>query len=135
MEHVVRRGSSRSSSLGDDDDDGIDDGSSYIISATALILLYVRLDYSLTPHHTTNGTAKPPSTHPLIATTAKVHLYACPAALEASCAQNRYPKQATTAQLIHIVPFAVSHEMQCSSEIGLSVSAAAADVAGPTRRP
>lgn len=55
--------------------------------------------------------------------------------LQASCAQNRYPKQATTAQLIHIVPFAVSHEMQCSSEIGLSVSAAAADVAGPTRRP
>lgn len=133
VEHVVRRGS-RSSRLGDDDDDDIDDGSSYIISATALILLYVRLDYSLcTTRHTTNGTAKPPSTiHPLIATTAKVHLYACPAALEASCAQNRYPKQATTAQLIHIVPFAVSHEMQCSSEIGLSVSA---DVAGPTRRP
>lgn len=135
VEHVVRRGS-RSSRL-DDDDDDIDDGSSYIISATALILLYVRLDYSLctnTPHHQRNGQTAI-HIHPLIATTAKVHLYACPAALEASCAQNRYPKQATTAQLIHIVPFAVSHEMQCSSKIGLSVSAAAADVAGPTRRP
>lgn len=55
VEHVVRRGSARNS-LGDDDDD-IDDGSSYIISATALILLYVRLDYSVhhTPHHQRNG--------------------------------------------------------------------------------
>lgn len=62
------------------------------------------------------------SSSALIATTANLHLYACPAAQQVSgvvCAKSvskTHDDDDDLAQLIHIVPFAFSHEM-CSAVV------------------
>lgn len=61
------------------------------------------------------------SSSALIATTANLHLYACPAAQQVSgvvCAKSvsKTHGDDDLAQLIHIVPFAFSHEM-CSAVV------------------